>query len=77
MPKGFQKGNKGRPKGAKGKKASQWEVLGNYIEEELAEDIMKTLQTLMRSPDIKTKIIGVELSNCPCRCDLSTHHCPC
>ena len=38
------------------------EALGKYIEEELAEDIMTTLQTLMRSPDTKNKVLGVELA---------------
>ena len=61
----FKKGHEkkgGRQKGVKDKKTTQWEALGKYIEEELAEDIMTTLQTLMRSPDTKNKVLGVELA---------------
>ena len=31
MPKGFQKGNKGKPVGAVGKKTAQWEALAESI----------------------------------------------
>lgn len=37
MPKGFQKGNKGKPVGAVGKKTAQWEALAESITGEQAE----------------------------------------
>jgi len=52
----------GRQKGSINKKTTQWEALGKYIEEGLAEGIQTTIKDLMDSGETKNKVLGVELA---------------
>jgi len=46
MPKGFQKGNSGKPKGARHKKTQQWEALADTLTGDQSEKFSKLMNTL-------------------------------
>ena len=60
MAKGFQKGNKlskGRPKGSKDVKTSQWDNIGDYLVEEGSAEFLKHLKALTVSdPEKYTEV---------------------
>jgi len=53
MPKGFQKGNKGKPKGVKNKKTLQWEALSESIIDNHSGRFNQILSKLFDSDDEK------------------------
>lgn len=57
----FEKGNKGKPKGAKSERTKQWEALAETITGQHAELFNDTLLTFLSSPKEQTRQRGCEL----------------